>query len=220
MKSLLIITLLIVNVWKFRSTQYLTSYQIYTIPIFIAALLFNLGEYFRALIIAKGEKEDLIENLYIISFLTPFFRLLIDPILILKNLLEKKNHLTINLLHLRFFEIIFWLFLLLFEIDLIKDVYFQYYFLALGAYGLVGLAVLLVSKRKVFEVRTVVYSFLISLLQFISLLIVIYTYQHSFEVNDYFAQFLPIIIPETKVNHFSFFVLGLLFLSYSSKKRE
>ena len=214
MKSLVLIIILLLNVWMFRKTIYLNSYQIYNVPIFLAAFLFILGEGIRSLLISKAEYQELKKHLMWIGLLTPFYRYLIDPVLMIKNYKIRRFDLVINLLHLRFLELSCFFLLSLMDLSLYADYYFKYFFMACGAYWALSLLVLLKNKVKVFEVRFTLYTFFMFILQLSSLFIVISIYKHSFDIKDYFSQFLPIIITEVRLNHFVLFIIAIMFLAF------
>lgn len=203
----------------FRKTIYLSSYQIYTVGVFVAALFFLMGEFLRSLLLARGDGREMAQNTLLVGLLTPFYRFFIDPILILRSFLKKDQQSLINIFHLRFFELFFIGSLIFFDFSLLKDIYYKYLILFFLIYWTFCLVYLINKRVKIFEIRYVLLSLKMFLLQFVSLFIMTNVYKNFFTIKDFYAQYLPMVIAEVRVNHFAYFVVALLVLGFTPKEK-
>lgn len=223
MRSIFFIICIIVNVYYFRKSKYLTDYQLYTILIFLAAALYTVGEYLRALVTSKGEMKDFSFNFIVFALFSPFFRLLSDPFIIVRSIARKEKSNIINLFQFRLYEIILLFLVSLLNLDMYRNELFQYLAYGAATYALVSFVFLVMTKTKLIELRVMGYSFIILVIQLFAFATVTYEYQGVWKPWEYLTQYYPFIIPEMKVNYFVQFILGIVFLSmfnFDSENKE
>ena len=224
MRSFFFVVAIIINVYYFRKSSYLTDYQLYSSGIFFAAILYMIGEVFRSIAISKGKLRDFSFTYITLSLLSPFFRLFADPILVARSLIRKDKEGLVNLLHFRFVETTFLLSLSLFNLDLYRNELFRYLSYGAGLYLLVTLITLLINKTQLLDLRVVLYNFVIIIFQLSAFSIITFEYQGLWKPEQYLSQYYPFIIPEMKVSFFCQFIMGVILLSLfnfdSEKQRE
>lgn len=225
MRSLFFVILVIVNIFYFRKSKYLTDYQIYSFWIFFAAIFYILGEFLRALVTSRGELKNLTFNYIVFALMSPFFRLFTDPIILVRSIYNKDKKNVLNLFQSRMYEIGFLLIFSLTNLAMYRNELFQW--LAYGAVGyfIIAFVFLVLNKVKLWDFRVCMFNIVILILQVSAFSIVTKEAQGVFKPWEYLTQYYPFIIPELKISFFSQFILGLLVLSlfnfnYDSKKSE